>query len=191
MRIFIIIFFFSILISSHSKSEILKKDLKHEISMIDFILFKIETQIKFNKQKLLKNQYVATRIQYERMLSKIFLSEDQDKIIIQVKGLMNRDRYKKKKYFPKEGDCNILKNLIFFERYGYNVFNYKKSNKFNEPEMKRFFIDNFLNNIYINDSKKKEITDKVFVEILIIHPNSVKNIFCKGKVINEIKKSKK
>ncbi len=103
MRFFIIIFFFcGILISSHSKSEILKKDLKHKISMIDFILFKIETQIKFNKQKLLKNQYVATRIQYEKMISKISLSEDQDKIIIQVKGLMNRDRYKKKNIFPRK-----------------------------------------------------------------------------------------
>ena len=62
---------------------------------------------------------------------------------------MDQRRYKRKRYKPKLSDCNIVRNLIFFNQHGYGFF--QKRNKYLDPEiMKENFINNFLNIMYLN-----------------------------------------
>ncbi len=157
--------------------------------MIDFILFKIETNINFNKIKVLEKQMMPSRIQYDNILTEVSLSENKKNINIHIKGYMDKDRYSKKKYFPKEGDCNILKNLILFEKFGYNLFTYKRSLKFNDRVMKNIVIENYFNNIPIDNTIKENLANKIFVVTSIIHPVQKRSIDCKGKATSEIKKN--
>ena len=40
---------------------------------------------------------------------------------------MDKSRYESKKYKPKNSDCNVLRNILLYGKYGYNIF--QKRNK--------------------------------------------------------------
>ena len=79
-----------------------------------------------------------------------------------------------------------FKNLILFE-IGYNLFTYKRSLKFNDRVMKNIVIENYFNNIPIDNTIKENLANKIFVVTSIIHPVQ-KEVDCKGKATSEIKK---
>ena len=97
---------------------------------------------------------------------------------------MDQRRYKQKKYKPKLSDCNIVRNLIFFDMHGYGFF--QKRNKYLTIEtMKEYFINNFLNNLYLDENEINELINNININVEIVSPIKGHNIFCSGNLIED------
>jgi len=152
---------------------------KLKVSIIDLVIFKIETFMIKNKQRLFVQD--PFKILYEEIgLNAQYL--DGEKIHISVLGVMDKARYKKKRYTPNIKDCNVIRNKIFYNKYGYSPIRRKKTLDLDEHYMKKFLKENVFN---LNTLGKKEIDfliDNTYIEILIAHPLSRYNISCIGKL---------
>ena len=120
-------------------------------SYLDFILLKIEQRL-IQRHGLLGTQTMALRVQYQSILSQVDFSEEDSKIIISVIGVMDKKRYKNKKYKPKIADCNVLRNILLYGKYGYNIF--QKRNK------------------YLTNAHMKEILDAGFKKVQTVFASS-------------------
>jgi len=102
----------------------LKKSKK--TSYLDFILLKIEQRLT-QRHGLLGAQPMALRIQYQSIGSQVEFIEKESKIIISIIGVMSKSRYSQKKYIPKISDCNVLRNILLYGKYGYNLIFQKRT----------------------------------------------------------------
>ena len=59
------------------------------------------------------------------------IKEDKkkEKIFINLYAVMDKNRYSKKRYKQKMSDCNQIRNLIFYNKYGYKFFSQKRDPK--------------------------------------------------------------
>ena len=82
-------------------------------------------------------------------------------------------------------DCNILRNRIFVNKYGYGMlFSKKPTNYFT----KNYITNNaifLLKNTELNNEEKKEIIKKSIINIEVDHPVANQNIKCKG-ALNQV-----
>ena len=124
--IFIILLIFSNECFASSILDNLKNTKK--TSYLDFILLKIENRL-IQRHGLLGAQFVAMRVQYQNIGSQVDYFEKESKIVISVLGVMDKERYKQKYYKPKISDCNILRNILLYGKYGYSVI-FQKRNKY-------------------------------------------------------------
>ena len=161
----------------------LKEDKK--TSYLDFILLKIENKL-IQRHSLLGAQVVALRIQYQNVGSQVDYVEKESKVIISIIGIMDKERYSNKKYKPKITDCNILRNILLYGKYGYNVIFQKRNEYLTNDIMKEIFISRFLNNLSISDEEKKYIAQNTFAKVQIIDPVRGNNISCEGKIAEEL-----
>ena len=161
----------------------LKEDKK--TSYLDFILLKIENKL-IQRHSLLGAQVVALRIQYQNVGSQVEFSEKESKIIISIIGIMDKKRYSQKKYTPKISDCNILRNILLYGKYGYNIF--QKRNKFlTNTAMEELFLSRFLSNLTISEKEKNFIIDNTLARVQIIDPVRGNDIFCTGNIIDDLR----
>ncbi len=120
---------------------------KSKVSILDLVIFKIETFMIKNKQRMFVQD--PFKILYEEIGINVQYI-DGEKIHISVLGVMDKIRYKKtKKYKPNIKDCNVLRNKIFYNKYGYSQIRRKKTLELDEHYMKEilkeyFFILNSL-----------------------------------------------
>ena len=93
----LILFFFQ---TAYSDSEftILKKN--QSVSYLDFILLKIEGRL-VQRHGLLGPQMVPVRVQFQHIGSQVDFNEKKSKIIISIRGVMDKARYSKKKIYTK------------------------------------------------------------------------------------------
>tara|TARA_Y100000590_G_scaffold353517_1_gene406456 strand:- start:830 stop:1393 length:564 start_codon:yes stop_codon:yes gene_type:complete len=184
-------FFFSIVILFFTHTNLTAStfdDLKNikKTSYLDFLLLKIESRL-IQRHGLLGAQPMALRIQYQSIGSAVNFSENDSKVIISILGVMDKKRYTKKKYTPKISDCNILRNLLLYGKYGYNLI-FQKRNKFlTNADMEEIFVSKFLNNFSLSDKEKKYITNNTIVKSEIIDPVRGNDISCTGKVAEDLK----
>ena len=156
----------------------LKKSKK--TSYLDFILLKIEQRL-IQRHGLLGAQPMALRIQYQSIGSEVKFIEKESKIIISIIGVMSKRRYSQKKYKPKISDCNILRNILLYGKYGYNIF--QKQNKFlTNAIMEDIFLTRFLDNLSLSEKEKNYIVDNTFARVQVIDPVRGNDIFCAGKI---------
>jgi len=129
-------------------------DLKEskKTSYLDFILLKIEQRL-IQRHGLLGAQPMALRIQYQSIGSQVEFIEKESKIIISIIGVMSKKRYSQKKYKPRISDCNILRNILLYGKYGYNIFQ-KRNRILNSAVMEEIFLTRFLE-IYPYQKRKK------------------------------------
>ena len=177
---FLLKLFFVLIFSSNVFAQ--KIDLSNvNISVRDFILLKYDLFFLKNKQRLVSNQIINLMVdyQYVNFDSKVV---DGNKFVLRITAVMSKKRYKQKKYYPKNSDCNIVRNKLFMNKYGYTFWKRKQSYAFDEDDLR----DIILNQIYKSDnlSKKQlnQLIDQTTIEIEIIHPKIEKSIKCKGKV---------
>ena len=104
-------------------------------SYLDFILLKIENRL-IQRHGLLGAQPMALRIQYQKVGSQVDFSKKESKIIISIMGVMDKKRYSQKKYTPKLSDCNILRNILLYGKYGYNLIFQKRNKYLTNADMK-------------------------------------------------------
>ena len=163
-------------------------DLKEsrKISYLDFILLKIEQRL-IQRHGLMGAQPMAFRIQYQSVGSQVEYSEQDSKIIVSVIGVMDKRRYSKKKYKPKISDCNILRNLLIYGKYGYNVIFQKRNTYLTNADMEEIFLLRFLNALSLSEKEKKFIVDNTLVRVQVIDPVRGNDIFCTGKIAGELR----
>ena len=105
-----------------------------------------------------------------------------EKIHISIIAILNQQRYKKIKYAPTMKDCNMVRNKIFYNKYGYNILTRRKNNYPDENSMKEILIENIYNISILNEEEKNFLIDNSYIKILIVHPNESKNVSCIGKI---------
>ena len=160
----------------------LKKSKK--ASYLDFILLKIEQRL-IQRHGLLGAQPTALRIQYQSIGSQIDFSEKESKITISIIGIMDKKRYSQKKYRPKISDCNILRNILLYGKYGYNIF--QKRNKYlTNADMEEIFLSRFLHNLSLSEKEKNYIVDNTLARVQVIDPVRGNDIFCVGKITEDL-----
>ena len=155
-------------------------------SYLDFILLKIENRL-IQRHGLLGAQPVALRVQYQSIGSQVDFSEEQSKIIISIIGVMDKQRYSQKKYRPKISDCNILRNMLLYGKYGYNLLFQKRNRYLTNADMEEIFLTRFLKNISLSDKEKTYILDNTIVKSQVIDPVRGNDIFCTGKVAEDLR----
>ena len=178
----LILFFFQ---TAYSDSEftILKKN--QSVSYLDFILLKIEGRL-VQRHGLLGPQMVPVRVQFQHIGSQVDFNEKKSKIIISIRGVMDKARYSKKKYIPKVIDCNILRNILMYGKQGYNLISRKRNSYLTNTEMEEIFLSTFLNNLSITEKQKSFILNYTFARVEIIDPVRGNDVFCQGKIAEEL-----
>ena len=170
-----------------SLADTIFNDLKEnkKTSYLDFILLKIENKL-IQRHGLLGAQPMALRIQYQSIGSQVNFSEKDSKIVISIMGVMDKKRYSQKKYKPKISDCNIVRNLLLYGKYGYNLIFQKRNTFLTNADMEEIFISRFLNNLSLSKKEKNYIINNTFTRVQIIDPVRGNDISCKGKVFADL-----
>ena len=163
-------------------------DLKEnkKTSYLDFILLKIENRL-IQRHGLLGAQFMALRIQYQSVGSQVYFSEKESKITISIIGVMDKRRYSQKKYTPKISDCNILRNILLYGKYGYNALFQKRNRYLTNADMREIFLSRFLHNLSLSEKEKNYIVDNTLARVQIIDPVRGKDIFCTGKITDDLR----
>ena len=172
--------FFVLIFSSNVFAQ--KIDLSNvNISVRDLILLKYDLFFLKNKQRLVTSQVVRLMVDYQYVNFNLEVDED-NKFFLRITAVMNKQRYKQKRYYPKNSDCNIVRNKLFLNKYGYSFWKRKPSYAFDEDDLR----DVLINQIYKSDNLTKkqlsQLVDQTSIEIEIIHPKIEKSITCKGKI---------
>tara|TARA_B100000575_G_scaffold272381_1_gene254435 strand:- start:38 stop:601 length:564 start_codon:yes stop_codon:yes gene_type:complete len=172
--------FFVLIFSSNVFAQ--KIDLSNvNISVRDLILLKYDLFFLKNKQRLVTSQVVRLMVDYQYVNFNLEVDED-NKFFLRITAVMNKQRYKQKRYYPKNSDCNIVRNKLFLNKYGYSFWKRKPSYAFDEDDLR----DVLINQIYKSDNLTKkqlsQLVDQTSIEIEIIHPRIEKSITCKGKI---------
>ena len=154
-------------------------------SYLDFILLKIENKL-IQRHALLGTQVVALRVQYQNVGSQVDYVEKESKVVISIIGIMDKQRYSNKKYIPKTTDCNVLRNILLYGKYGYNVIFQKRNKYLTNDIMEEIFISRFLNNLSITEEEKKYIANNTFAKVQIIDPVKGNDMYCEGKITEEL-----
>ena len=182
-----IIFIIFLIISNNCLADTNFENLQKQkkISFLDFILLKIENKL-IQRHSLLGPQYFAVRIQYQNIGSEVSFEEKKSKIQISITGVMDKRRYTKKKYKPKISDCNILRNILFYGKYGYNVIFQKRNKYLTNEDMYEIFIERFLNNLTLSEEEKDYLVKNTFAKVQIIDPGKGNDFFCKGNIAEDL-----
>ena len=161
-------------------------DLKEskKTSYLDFILLKIEQRL-IQRHGLLGAQPMALRIQYQSVGSLVTFSEKESKITISIIGVMDKRRYSQKKYTPKISDCNVLRNVLLYGKYGYNIFQ-KRNRYLTNVDMEEIFLSRFLHNLSLSEKEKNYIVDNTLARVQVIDPVRGNDIFCAGKIAEDL-----
>ena len=180
----IIFLLFTQTILSASIFDDLKENKK--TSYLDFILLKIEQRL-IQRHGLLGAQFMALRIQYESVGSQVDFLEEDSKIVISIIGVMSKKRYSQKKYKPKITDCNVLRNILLYGKYGYNLI-FQKRNKFlTNADMEEIFLERFLNNLSLTEKEKNFILNNTLARVQVIDPVRGNDFFCAGKIADDLR----
>ena len=161
-------------------------DLKEskKTSYLDFILLKIEQRL-IQRHGLLGAHPMALRIQYQSVGSQVEFIEQESKIIISIIGVMSKSRYSQKKYIPKISDCNVLRNILLYGKYGYNIFQ-KRNTFLTKANMDEIFLSRFLDNLSLSEKEKNYIIDNTLARVQVIDPVRGNDFFCAGKIAKDL-----
>ena len=183
-KIFLLLIIF-FLISNFAFSEKLNERFKErKVTYLEFILSNLENKTLLRSKILVFSQLMPIRVQYQSIGSQVKFLDEENKILITIVAVMDQRRYKRKRYKPKLSDCNIVRNLIFFNQHGYGFF--QKRNKYLDPEiMKENFINNFLNNMYLNEDDLDILTKNIDINVEIISPIKGENFYCSGNLFQD------
>ena len=108
------------------------------------------------------------------------------KIFISIIGVMDKKRYKEKKYKPKISDCNIIRNILLYGKYGYNMVFQKRNIFLTNTDMEEIFISRFLNNLTLSDKEKEFILENTYAKVQIIDPIRGNDFSCGGKIAADL-----
>ena len=150
------------------------------IPLKDFILLKFDLFLNNNLNNLTSGAGI-THVAYQSIKYDVSI-DNENKISIKINALMDKNRYKSKKYYPKLSDCNQVRNKIFLNKSGYSFFKQTRNNYVSEENLALVVNDEILNISLLNKKLKNQILESTMINVKIIHPKSEKNIACSGKL---------
>ena len=153
---------------------------KKYIPLKDFIVLKFDLFFQKNLTNIFQGGGI-TGIAYQN-INYNFRFDTKNNFIISLEALMDKKRYKSKKYYPKIKDCTQIRNKLFTNKYGYSFFSQKLNNLVNEDVISDSINNKILNITNLNNKLREEILDKTYINIEIFHPNSQKNLQCFGNI---------
>ncbi len=178
--IYVLLFTFFLNVD-YLKSKEINLDNKY-IPLKDFIILKYDMFLKDNLFSVFEGGGVFG-IVYQEI--KYDVKINQENIIeLSIRGIMDKKRYTSKRYYPKLSDCNIIRNKIFVNKYGYSFFKRSLNYSANEENLSNIINDKILNISSLDENLKKLILENTVIKIKIIHPKNEKNISCSGKLIS-------
>jgi len=182
IKFFFTTLFFIILINNFSHGSVnFNSFANKQTSYLDFLLLKLENKL-VNRVGILSSQMLPSRVQYSHVGIEITYDKKHEKIFIEVQAIMDKRRYTKKKYKQKLSDCNIVRNLIFYQKIGYKFFTQKRDLYLSEELMEKIFRESFLSNLTLNDNEIKFLLKNMLVKVNVIHPVNKTNLVCSGNV---------
>ena len=181
LNITLIIFINFFFVASTYGVETFKKLEDKKVSYLDYFLLKFENTIT-QRSNALQRQSLPTRVQYSNLGITVNFIENKKKINIKIYAVMDKNRYKKKKYNPKISDCNQIRNLIFYNKHGYKFFTQKRDPNLSVKTMEDIFKNVFFENINFNEKEIKFLMDKIYIYVTILHPINKTEISCYGKI---------
>ena len=152
------------------------------IPLKDFMLLKFDLFLNNNLKNLTSGAGI-THVAYQSIKYDISI-DNENKISIKINALMDKNRYKSKKYYPKLSDCNQVRNKIFLNKSGYSFFTQSRNNHVSEENLALVVSDEILNISLLNKKLKNQILENTIINVKVIHPKSEKNISCSGKLIS-------
>jgi len=155
---------------------------KKKVSYLDFFLLNFENKLK-SRTLVLRNEMFASRVQYSNIGLRVDYNSKDKKIFIDIYAIMDKVRYSKKKYTQKISDCNQVRNLIFFNKYGYKFFTQKRDPAFTVNIMNEKFKEIFFRNLNLDEEEIEFLINNMLVEVIIFHPITKKELTCSGKAI--------
>jgi len=183
-RLILFIIFFIFLFTNRIFASDLKKTFENKnISYLEFIFSQIDNKLVIKKNILTRRTGVQLHILYSAIDHKMEVN-NKNQIQIYMKAFMNKDRYLKKIYKPKNSDCNVVRNKIFFNKYGYG-FLQKKNKVLNTKTMKEIFVNDFLSFLRLNENEKNILFSNIYLKVQIISPIKNHNITCSGNLFQQ------
>ena len=152
-----------------------------KVSYLDFFLLKFENTLN-ERAQILRRQMVITRVQYSNIGTNVNFDNNKEEILINIYAIMDKNRYKKKKYKQKMSDCNQVRNLIFYQKHGYKFFTQKRDPALSQEIMIDIFKGVFFENISLSEKEMNFLLDKMFINVTILHPIMKRELSCFGKV---------
>ena len=140
-----------------------------KVSYLDFFLLKFENKL-ISSSQILRAQMIALRVQYSGIGVSVKFDEKEKNIFTEIYAVMDKNRYSKKKYKQKLSDCNQVRNLLFYKKYGYRVFTQKRDPSLSEDIMKNIFIETFFDNLSFSKKEIEFLLKNMFVRVTIFHP---------------------
>ena len=153
-----------------------------QISAIDFLMVKFDNFFIKNKNKIIDSNPFSVSYQ---SVNYYVIYEENEHFQVFIEAIMDKYRYTKvKKYYPKNTDCNVVRNRIFFDKFGYSIFRRKKNNALNETMMREILINNIFNLEYLNDDMKNFLIKNTRIKVQITHPEKGRFITCSGNIMD-------
>ena len=152
-----------------------------KVSYLDFFLLKFENKL-ISSSQILRAQMIALRVQYSGIGVSVKFDEKKKNIFTEIYAVMDKNRYSKKKYKQKLSDCNQVRNLLFYKKYGYRVFTQKRDPSLSEDIMKNIFIETFFDNLSFSKKEIEFLLKNMFVRVTIFHPINKTELICSGKI---------
>ena len=166
-------------------SQTFKQLENRKVSYLDFFLLKLENTI--NKRvHILRSQLLATRVQYSNIGIQVDFNNKKEEIFINMYAIMDKKRYSKKKYIPKISDCNILRNILLYGKYGYNLIFLKRNTFLTNADMEEIFLTRFLHNLSLSKKEKNYILNNTLARVQVIDPVRGNDVFCTGKIARDL-----
>tara|TARA_Y100001936_G_scaffold231047_1_gene254679 strand:- start:397 stop:966 length:570 start_codon:yes stop_codon:yes gene_type:complete len=151
-------------------------------SFKDFILMKYEIFFLKNQSRVLNSKKIGLMVRYQSVNYEIKIDKNNNTKII-INSIMDKNRYlKKKKYKPKISDCNIVRNKIVTNKFGYNPLTLKQNYSVTEDVLFEYIKNNIFNFQNIKEDEIKRFINKTSVTVNIVHPISKFNLSCSGKL---------
>ena len=181
LNIFLSLFLIFTFTNFGNASQTFKQLENKKVSYLDFFLLKFENTLN-KRAQILRRQMVITRVQYSNIGTQVNLDNNKEEIFINIYAIMDKNRYKKKKYKQKMSDCNQVRNLIFYQKHGYKFFTQKRDPALSQDVMIDIFKEVFFENINLSEKEMNFLLDKMFVNVTILHPIMKRELSCYGKV---------
>ena len=180
----IILIFIICLTVTQLKANVIANLKSTPVTKFDFLLKDYRNAINLQISRYM-NEVDNFRVRLDKIKMNFAFDEETQLFIIDLYARVDQNRYSQKKIKIKKRDCNIIRNKIFVNKYGYGMLLSSKPTS--------YFTKNYITNNAIfllkytslNNEEKKEIIKKSIINIELDHPSANQNITCKG-TLNQV-----
>ena len=179
-KVFFCFLFTTFFLTSNIKAENNLNNINLTIN--DLILMKYEIFFLKNQSRIINSRSTGLMVRYQSINYELKIDRENKTNII-INAIMDKNRYlKKKKYKPRISDCNIVRNKIVANKFGYSPITLKPNYSVTEDVLFEYIKNNIFNIQNLNEDEIKHLINKTNIKINIIHPISKFNINCSGKL---------